>query len=375
MRSPKKPLFLALTVEAPIASPQRRLTMNRLIFCAVVTAAALLPFPAQAYELPVRGDDLAVGERFNTRLHLPGIQGEGHDIGARRHISDNNWSDLKFGGAQPALLVNWVVYGKPFYAMAPGTVIACWRNAPENIPGTLRPEVGAELIPGGGNHLWIKQDDGNFVLYAHAKPGSIPTSLCPNNGTLLPDSSEVGSKPSVRKWAAVANGAHVTTGQFLGRIGNSGQASGPHLHVHMEKNNMPVVMNFDHGMTQPFFGGVASFDGPWFKLAANAMPKADIVVWPRHPVGSWTFTGTPGHEYQALFDHMQDSGEMPDWVSCKADGATYNSHWIPAKGEWRSKSGMSDLEAQTLNALFKSQGFKRTSSYTCGPISVAVWRK
>lgn len=350
--------------------------MNRLTFCAVVTAAALLvPFPTEAYELPLHADDLAVGERFSTGLHESGIQGQGHDIIVRRYISNNNWSRLKSDDADPALLTSYLAYGKPFFAMAPGVVISCWRNAPENTPPDWLTEVKAKLIPLGGNHLWIKQDDGVFVLYAHAKPGTIPESICPHNGTFLSESTLVGSNPSVRKDAAVTNGAYITPGQFLGRIGNSGQSSEPHLHVHMEKNNKAVVMPFAHGLTQTFFGGAASLDGPWTRLAGKPLPLMDCLFWPRHPLVPQTFNGTPGHEYQALNDHMDDSGEMPDWISCTSDGETYSSHWIPAKGQWRSKWGMSDLEAKTTNAIFTSKGFKRTSSFTCGSISVAVWRK
>lgn len=327
--------------------------------------------------MPLRADDLAVGERFSTGLHSAGIQGQGHDIGVRRYISNSNWPALKSDGADPAVLTNWLAYGKPFYAMAPGVVIACWRNAPEGTPPSWRLEVTAELIPSGGNHLWIKQDDGVFVLYAHAQPGSIPESLCPHNGTLMSQSASTpaGSSPSVRVDAAVASGAYVTPGQFLGRIGNSGQSSGPHLHVHMEKGNKAVVMPFAHGLTQTFFGGAANINGPWSKLAGNALPLMDCLFWPRHPLVPWTFKGTPGHEYQALNDHMDDSGQMPAWITCDSDGETYSSHWIPAKGKWYSKWGMSYLEAQTTNAIYTSKGFKRTSSYTCGSISVAVWRK
>ena len=327
------------------------------------------------YELPLRAEDLNVGERYMTFVHESGIQAEGKDINARRHISDSNWSSLKSDGANDKVLDNYVDYGKPFYAMAPGTVIACWRNAPENTPGSLHKEI--DKIPGGGNHFWIKQDDGVTVLYAHAKAGSIPAELCPHNETLMAHPDQlVGSAPSVRKDAAVANGAHVTTGQFLGRIGNSGQsAHGPHLHIHMEKDNKPVVMKFARGLTTSFSGGNASFDGPWKSLDSEAMPKADILFWPPRSVGTYTFKGTPDHEFNALFKHMSNSGMMPEWVSCQNNGDIYDSKWIPWKGVWYMRFGLSDLEAKTLNATYTAQGFKRTSSYTCGSVNVAVWGK
>lgn len=333
------------------------------------------PLTAQGYQLPLRGDDLNVGERYNTFVHKSGIQAEGKDIGVRRYISDNNWSMLKSDGADKKILTNWVVYGKPFYAMAPGTVIACWRNAPENTPGSLHADI--EKIPGGGNHFWIRQDDGVVVLYAHAQKGSIPANLCPHNEALMKHPDElVGSQPSVRKDAAVTKGAHITTGQFLGRVGNSGQSEqGPHLHVHMEKDNKPVVMKFARGLTTSFAGDNASFDGPWKALNGNALPNADILLWPPRVTGEWTFKGTPDNEFQGLFLHLADSGEMPEWVSCDSNGQIYNSKWVPWKGIWFLHFGMSNGEAAAKHMTYTAQGFKRTSSYTCGSVNVAVWWK
>lgn len=333
------------------------------------------PLAASAYELPLRGNDLKVGERFMTFVHKSGIQAEGKDIGVRRHISDGNWSSLKDGG-DDLDVKSYVAYGKPFYAMAPGTIIACWRNAPDNKPKSLHKDI--DKIPGGGNHLWIRQDDGVVVLYAHAKPGSIPSALCPHNDVLMANPDDlVGSSPSVRKDASVASGVHVTTGQLLGKIGNSGQsAQGPHLHIHMEKSDDPVVMKFAHGLTTSFKDGDASFEGPWKELDDDAMPKADILFWPPRPQGSWTFHGTPDTEFQALYQHMVDSREMPDWISCKSGGDTYDSKWIPSNGKkWAMHFGMSDAEAKKKHAHYKGLGYVRTSSYTCGSVSVAVWRK
>ena len=339
-------------------------------------STGLAPMPmASVYQLPLRGDDLNVGERYMTFIHKSGIQAEGKDINACRHISDDNWSSLKSDGADEKVLTNYVDYGKPFYAMTPGTVIACWRNAPENTPGSLHPDI--DKIPGGGNHFWIRQDDGVTVLYAHAQNGSIPESLCPHNDALLPHpEQEVLSAPSVRKDAYVARGAHVSAGQFLGRIGNSGQsAQAPHLHLHMEKDNKPVIMRFAHGLTTSFAGGKASFAGPWKALDGDAMPKGDILLWPPRPAGSWTFKGTPGDEFQALFQYLSDSGNMPDWVTCKSNGDTYDSKWIPWTGQWYLHFGMSQVEASARNIVYTGQGFKRTSSFTCGSTDVAVWRK
>jgi Bacterial tandem repeat domain 1 len=345
---------------------------------ASAVAGALLPCVAHAYSLPVRGDSLAQGEMFITAIHSPGIQAEGKDITARRHVTDSSWSLLKTDGADPKVLTNYVDYGKPVYAMAPGTVVGCWRNAPQNTPGSMRSDVGTH-IAGGGNHFWFRQDDGVYALYAHMQPGSLPAGLCPHNATFMTNAANsYGSAtfPDIAKEVWVSGGVHVNAGTFLGLVGDSGaSAQIPHLHVHMEKNGVPVVMTFDRGMTEPFPSGTGDLDGPWTRLAGHAMPKADILFWPPHPIGYYTFNGTPAADYQSFFDHLADSGMMPSIVTCANNGATYNANWVPSQGQWVSYHGMSATDFLTKNAQLSAQGFTRTSTYTCGTVTVAVWRK
>lgn len=207
-------------------------------------AAALAPCVAQAYQLPVRGDSLGVGERFHTNIHVSGIQALGKDITVLRRVTDTSWTSLKAGANDTKVLSNYLDYGKQVYVMAPGTIIACWRNAPENTPGSMRPEVG-KTISRAGNHLWVLQDDGVYALYAHMQPGTIPAALCPHNDQFMPNDDGAYSgpgMPDVAKPALVSGGAHIVAGQKLGLIGDSGASEqAPHLHVHMEKNGKPVV--------------------------------------------------------------------------------------------------------------------------------------
>lgn len=334
----------------------------------LVAATALSSATLHAYTLPLRANDLAAGERYHTFVHAKTIQAEGNDIGARRHKSGTSWSFLKTEGADKQDLDNWIIYGKPFYAMAPGVIIRCWRNAPNNPVGGYHAEFEKKFIGGGGNSLWILHDDGVKTLYAHAQPGSIPAALCPNNGTLFEAAGGKGETD-------VSNGVRVRAGQMLGRVGNSGaSSSGPHLHVHMEKDGKPHVMRFDRGLTTPFTDDTG-IDGPWTPLANKPLPKATILFWPPHNIGTYTWNGTDDEDYQRLFDHLADSGLMLDIVTCKDNGKSYNSKWVPAKGDWASLHGMTAAVAAEKQAFYTGQGFRRTSNFTCGSRSVAVWRK
>ncbi|MFB9995395.1 M23 family metallopeptidase [Deinococcus oregonensis] len=342
---------------------------------ALVLAAALQT-AAGALTLPLRGDDLASDERYNAGVHTGGIQAQGKDIGARRRVSDTDWSVLKAGTSDRKVVNNWIVYGKPFYAMASGTVVGCWRNAPENIPGSLNALYKPGLkFAGGGNHLWILQDDGAYALYAHTQPGSIPAALCPHNAQLFTGNSGKGASPDIEPEVRVTNGARVNAGQFLGRIGNSGSSTAPHLHVHLEKGGQPVAMTFERGLTTPFTGEKASLDGPWTPLAGQKFPEASVLFWPPRPAGTLTFNGIRQADYQRLVEHLADSGVMPRLITCAANGATYNSTWVPAQGQWASFHGMSAAQAAEKQLSYTHQGYTRTSLYTCGAATVAVWRK
>ncbi|CAN5817124.1 hypothetical protein BH11PSE1_BH11PSE1_12490 [soil metagenome] len=349
------------------------------MFRSALLAGALLaaaPLAADAYEAPLRANDFAPGELATTFVHTSGIQADGKDIGVVRQDGNGVWSRQSPAGADKTVLSNWVVYGKPVYAMASGTVVGCWRNAPENVPGSYLAEYQADKIPGAGNHLWIRQDDGVYALYAHMQPGSIPASLCPHNNILLTDTSDVKGGPSMRTDAVVVGGARVTVGQAVGKVGNAGASKGgPHLHVHMEKAGKPVPLTFDRGMTTPNLGAKSSLNGPWTPLKGKEMPKADILLWPPRIVSDYTFNGIKDENYQRLVEHMADSGMMPKTISCAGNGATYNSQWVPAVGQWGSHHGMSAAELAAKDKLYVTQGYKKTSTFTCGSVNVAVWRK
>ena len=99
---------------------------RRQLLIAVTAIAASHAFAQSGYEPPLRANDLAPDERYSAKIpsDTTDTQLRAKDIGARRLGAGNVWSPLKADKTDDTVLANWVVYGKPFYAMAPGVVVA-----------------------------------------------------------------------------------------------------------------------------------------------------------------------------------------------------------------------------------------------------------
>jgi murein DD-endopeptidase MepM/ murein hydrolase activator NlpD len=112
------------------------------------------------------------------------------------------------------VLEHWYGYDAPVYAVAEGTVALVRDGAPDRQP--LDAAVAAatvEAIDAPGNVVVIDIGGGRFAAYAHLRPGSI----------------------------RVTAGAHVAAGALLARIGNSGNALGPHLHFQVADAVEPLA--------------------------------------------------------------------------------------------------------------------------------------
>jgi hypothetical protein len=116
---------------------------------------------------------------------------------------------------------DWFSYGDDLLAVADGTVAAVGDGQPDQTP--LAPAAGiGKPDDYSGNHVSLQISPGVFAIYAHAKPGSI----------------------------TVKPGDKVTKGQVIGKLGNSGNSSGPHLHFGLSdgpeitsSNSLPFVVD------------------------------------------------------------------------------------------------------------------------------------
>lgn len=101
-------------------------------------------------------------------------------------------------------------FGADILAVGEGPVVSVLDGLPEQVPGTA--PTGLTLEQYGGNHIVQDLGDGNYAFYAHLQPGSI----------------------------TVKPGDRLTTGQVIGKLGNSGNSDAPHLHFHVMSTPDPL---------------------------------------------------------------------------------------------------------------------------------------
>ena len=143
-------------------------------------------------------------------------------------------------------------YGKPVLAPVDGVVQATYIGAldmPVHMLGGT---------PECGNHINIEVAKNQFLFLCHLKPGSILVKM----------------------------GDRITQGQIIARIGNSGNTSGPHLHIHLQ--NTPDI-----------------FEGEGIPLYFHNYRVGDKIVERGIPMG---FHGQRGEWSGQIIKHEQVCG-------------------------------------------------------------------
>lgn len=177
-----------------------------------------------------------------------------------------------------------LVFGLPLYAPADGVVKSSWRNFPDNpVPGEKLPEVTGEggatkRIFAGGNHVVIETDDGRVFTVAHMQNGTVPSSLCPFTDE-FPDTLDKVGAFRVASLIAKNDRPKVRKGTFIGRAGNSGNSSAPHIHI----STAPAVGETDTGANEPIhvvgawrqdLSGTVPLDpAKWSKFAGSTITR------------------------------------------------------------------------------------------------------
>ena len=107
-------------------------------------------------------------------------------------------------GADQSDLQSYAIFGDPLYSPCSGTVAAVVDGRPDLIP------PNADNVNIAGNYILLACHNVEILL-AHLKQGSV----------------------------AVAEGDKVEAGEIIGAVGNSGNTTQPHLHIHAERGGMP----------------------------------------------------------------------------------------------------------------------------------------
>jgi hypothetical protein len=159
---------------------------------------------------PSSFDDKPSEVRFRLPLDGPILVGWGGatpDVNYHVASPDQRWAydllvakDGKTHSGDGTRHEDYYCYGLPVLAPADGQVVAVLDGQPDQPIGVM----GGE--PAGGNQLVVEVAPGQFLFLCHLQRGTI----------------------------AVKEGDRVTQSQLLAKVGNSGNTSEPHLHIHLQ---------------------------------------------------------------------------------------------------------------------------------------------
>lgn len=137
-----------------------------------------------------------------------------------------DWMRLDEGGrlvhGDPGDVHSYADYDADVLAVADGTVVTMLDTLDDQPPGKL-PDVNTITLANvDGNQVVLDLGGGVYAFYAHLRKMSIPVTV----------------------------GQHVKRGQVLGKLGNTGNTTAPHLHFHLMEgvsvlgsNGIPYVID------------------------------------------------------------------------------------------------------------------------------------
>jgi hypothetical protein len=221
-------LALVLLAYALIRSTRRRPFWDRRRAggFAMIAVTALAPPTYRSYPSSHAGSPSRV--RFRLPMDGPvavGWGGDAPDVNYHVVAPDQRWAydllaavDGSTHRGDGRRCADYYIYDRPVLAPADGTVRAAFDGDPDMPVG----ELGGGTDP-GGNHVVLDVAPGEFLYLCHLKPGSL----------------------------RVKEGDAVARGQEIARVGNSGNTSEPHLHVHLQDSPEPA---FAEGIPLYFHG-------------------------------------------------------------------------------------------------------------------------
>lgn len=178
--------------------------MLRIAIAAVIVA--LPSFAAAAvYRLPCKGTWFVMqgGDTLNVNHHMQ-VPSQWYGVDLLKVGGPSGRALVRGGGKSKEDFYSW---GAPVLAPVAGTVKSVHDGEPDN-------ELGkSDKKKPFGNHICIRVGKSEFLYLAHFQKGSIQ----------------------------VKAGDKVKQGQLLGKCGNSGNTTSPHIHFHVQSESKPYA--------------------------------------------------------------------------------------------------------------------------------------
>jgi hypothetical protein len=335
--------------------------------------------PLGAFFFPAKANDLDEGEfwfwetRHVTDIYNPS-SGNGRyaiDFGVVAW-DGSGWSQLVDDHGPTAWDENtdFRIWDMPLYAMGDGVVVACYRGEPDESPKDF------ELVEthfGAGNSLTI-QYGGELVLIGHMQSSSPPQALCPT-----PAAPGPGLWPSDQALTGLNIPVHA--GQYLGRVGNTGYSTAPHLHLE-SMANPSTGPNTIGGTPLQFVNVRAVADDDAVTDRAVSHLDESATVRPLHrmslhehalvrpnpcgfdfPMAGLPEVGRHGIEaecFQDVFNMSVARGYSPKSIDgFEVGGQTYfNATFRPSDTAWQARFGLTGAEYKDLFDELTTGGYR-----------------
>lgn len=216
--------LLSLIIVGVAALVRRRfgrfLAVTALVSLLSLVPALLMIWP-MAYPASLESTEPAATVRLPADVPLQVVWG-GDRLAANQHVvvADQRWAydfvvEPYFTGSTE--LTDYGCYGVPVVSPTAAEVVEVHDGEPDMTPGVISDNYEAAE----GNFVVLKLDTGTYLLLAHLKQGSV----------------------------RVKAGDWVAEGQELGRCGNSGNTSEPHIHIHHQRQDPRLYpLNFAEGL-------------------------------------------------------------------------------------------------------------------------------
>jgi hypothetical protein len=225
-------------------------------------------FPLDRLQVPVIGPPLkgdgwvAANGCCTTEITHRGsvLPVNGSLFDAQRYAID--WMRLDAQGrlvrGDPSNVHDYVDYGADVIVVADETVIDTLNTLDDQVPGKVPDPSTITIQNVDGNHVVLDIGNGFYAFYAHMQKGSV----------------------------TVKPGDKVKLGQVIGKLGNTGNTSAPHLHFHimtgpsvLGSDGVPYVIDrfgYAGQVSVDQFNAATTLTGNWGQGRLNQpSPRAD----------------------------------------------------------------------------------------------------